>query len=307
MAPGTDEPFTGSSSGDHAGARDLPESPKPPDGTAPGSTASAGTSSELRDRTRQQILDSMGGWSGTIVAAIPLLVFVLVNAVTGLRAAVGAAVAAGVLVAGYRLARHQPVQQALTGLFSVAIAAAIAARTGEARGFFLLGIVSAFGYAAVFAVSLLVRRPLVGVIWEYLDPSPLPEGQRWYRLRGLRRAYDVATLAVLAMFVARAVVQLSLFSENRTGLLAAAKLAMGLPLYLAVVAVVFWVVRRGRHRLGLHPSLDPAELTGVNRLNGVDHATEDSATGLRGADSATGLRGADSAPDGGLSLRKGDE
>ena len=43
---------------------------------------------DLRDRTRQQILDSMGGWSGTIVAAIPLLVFVIVNAVAGLRTAV---------------------------------------------------------------------------------------------------------------------------------------------------------------------------------------------------------------------------
>lgn len=232
----------------------------------------------------------MGGWSGTIVAAIPPVVFVIVNAVTGLRTAIGAAVAAGVLVAGYRMARRQPVQQALTGLFSVAIAAAIAARTGEARGFFLLGIAAAFGYAAVFAVSLLVRRPLVGVIWEYLDPSPLPVGQRWYRLRELRRAYDVATLAVLAMFLARAVVQLSLFQENRTGLLAATKLAMGLPLYLAVVGVVIWVVRRARHRLGLRPTLGAA---GPARLGGAEGAAR--------------LGGADGAPDGGLSLRKGDE
>jgi hypothetical protein len=285
--PSPDKPFADRPSIDPPFSEDA--SPEPAN-TAPG--APAGTlADELRDRTRQQILDSMGGWSGTIVAAIPLLVFVLVNALTGLRAAVGAAVAAGVVVAGYRLARHQPVQQALTGLVSVAIAAAIAARTGEARGFFLLGIVSAFGYAAVFAVSLLVRRPLVGVLWEYLDPAPLPAGQRWYRLRELRRAYDVATLAVLAMFLARAVVQLSLFSENRTGLLAAAKLAMGLPLYLVVVAVVIWVVRRARHRLGLRTA-DP--------LNGTAGTTP-----LSGSEA--GLSGADSAPDGGFGLRKRDE
>jgi len=224
---------------------------------------------DLRDRTRQQILNSLGGWSGMVVAAIPLVVFVIVNTATGLRTAVIAAVASAVLVAGYRMARRQPVQQALSGLFSVAIAALIAARTGQARGFFLLGIVAAFGYAALFAVSLLVRRPLVGVIWEYLEPSPLPPGQRWHKLRELRRAYDIATAAVLVMFLARAVVQLSLFQENRTGLLAVTKLVMGLPLYLAVVAVVVWVVRRGRQRYR--------------------------------------LRGADGAPDGGLSLRKGDE
>jgi uncharacterized protein DUF3159 len=274
---------------------------------------------DLRDRTRQQILDSMGGWSGTIVAAIPLVVFVIVNTVTGLRGAVIAAVASAVLVAGYRVARRQPVQQALSGLFGVAIAAAIAARTGQARGFFVLGIVSSFGYAAVFALSLLVRRPLVGVLWEYLDPSPLPAGQRWHKLRELRRAYDIATLAVLAMFLARALVQLSLFQKNRTGLLAVTKLVMGLPLYVAVVAVVFWVVRRARHRLGLRPpSLEPpvrlpgsgddAELAAADGAAGLDDTSGlDDTAGLRGADRAAGLRGADGAPDGGLSLRKGDE
>jgi len=239
-------------------------------------------SPDLREKTRQQILDSLGGWSGTIVAAIPPVVFVIVNALTSLRPAIIAALAVAVLVAGYRMARRQPVQQVLTGLFSVAIAAAIAARTGQARGFFLLGIASSFGYAALFAVSLLVRRPLVGLLWEYLDPSPLPPEKRWYKVRQLRRAYDVATLAVLAMFLSRAVVQLSLFKDNRTGLLAVAKLAMGLPLYLAVIAVVFWVVRRARHGLGLRP---------IPEAEGP----------------AAGLAGADGAPDRGLSLRKGDE
>lgn len=253
---------------------------------------------DLRDQTRQQILNSMGGWSGTIVAAIPLLVFVIANAIGGLRSAIIAAVSAGVLVAGYRMARRQPVQQVMTGLFSVAIAAAIAARTGEARGFFLLGIVAAFGYAGLFALSLLVRRPLVGVIWEYLDPSPLPPGTRWHKLPGLRRAYDIATAAVLAMFTARAVVQLSLFQENRTGLLAVAKLVMGLPLYLAVVAVVFWVVRRARRRLGLRPTLEPPSLLEPPTLPAL--ATPD-------PEPAAGSRGADSSPEGGLSLRKGED
>jgi len=275
-------------------------------------------SEELRERTRQQILDSMGGWSGTIVATIPLVVFVVANAVAGLRTAIVAAVASAVLAAGYRLARRQPVQQAIGGLFSVAIAAAIAARTGEARGFFLFGIASAFGYAAVFAGSLLVRRPLVGVLWEYLDPSPLPPEQRWYRLRKLRRAYDIATAAVLAMFLARAVVQLSLFKDNRTGLLAVVKIAMGLPLYLVVVAVVFWVVRRARHQLGLRSTLptpavlgtagdteqpateQPAGASPVARAPIEQHPVEQAPDRVR-------LGGADGSPDGGLSLRKGDE
>jgi len=45
------------------------------------------------------------------------------------------------------------------------------------------------------------------------------------------------------------VVQLSLFRDNRTGLLAVARIVMGFPLYLAALAFGFWVIRRARQRL----------------------------------------------------------
>ncbi|HEY2041625.1 MAG TPA: DUF3159 domain-containing protein [Jatrophihabitans sp.] len=204
---------------------------------------------DLRERTRQQMLDSFGGWSGTLITAIPPVVFVAANAWAGLHTAIIAALASGVVLALYRLVRKQSIQQAVTGLFSVAVAAAIAARTGQARGFFLLGIVAAIGYAAVFAVSIVIRRPLVGLLWEFLDPTPLPEGTRWHKVPRLFRAYLVATLAALAMFASRAIVQLSLFKDNKTGLLAVTKLLMGYPLYIAVVALAFWVVRRAKREL----------------------------------------------------------
>lgn len=208
----------------------------------------------LREKTRQQMLASLGGWSGTVVASIPPVVFVIANAMAGLRAAIIAAVASAVVVALYRLSRRQPIQQAFIGLVSVAVAALIAARTGQARGYFLVGIAGSFIYGGVFLVTLLIRRPLVGWLWEYLDPSPLPDGSRWYRVRALIRAYDIATLAAVAMFAARGVVQLSLFQDNRTGWLAVAKIAMGYPLYIAVVGFAFWIVRRARAALPEVPS-----------------------------------------------------
>jgi hypothetical protein len=230
-------------------------------------------SDELRDKTRQQILDALGGWSGTVVAAIPPLVFVVANAIGGLRSAIIAALSSAALLAIYRLIRREPLQQAVMGVASVGVAALIAARTGEARGFFVLGIASAIAYAVVFAGSLVVRRPLVGVLWEFLDPSPL-DGQRWHKVAGLRRAYEIATAAALAMFTARAVVQLSLFKENRTGLLAVAKLAMGFPLYIGVVALSFWVVRRARHRLGLHPAAASDEVDDEPESGRADSLTD---------------------------------
>ncbi len=203
-----------------------------------------------REQYREQLLASIGGWSGMVVTAVPPVVFVLVNALAGLKPAIGAALGAGVLLAVYRLARRQPVQQALTGIAGVAVAALIAGWTGQARGYFLLGIGSSFAYAGVFAVSLLARRPLVGLLWEYVDPTPgLPEGRRWWRVPPLRRGYDFATAAATAVFVARAVVQLALFREDATGWLAFAKIAMGYPLTIAAVGLAFLVVRRARSRM----------------------------------------------------------
>lgn len=221
----------------------------PDDRDAELEAATEGDEFDLREHARGQILDAMGGWSGTIVASVPTLVFVIANALSGLGEAIGAAVIAAVLCAGYRIVRKEPVQQAVMGLFSVAFAAFIAWRMGQARGFFVVGIATSIAYGAVFAISLLVRRPLVGVAWEFLEPSPLKEGQRWQDVPVLRRAYSIATAAGLAMFALRAVVQGKLFQENKTGLLAVAKIAMGFPLYICVVALGFWVVRKARRQL----------------------------------------------------------
>jgi hypothetical protein len=209
----------------------------------------SGEGIDLKEHARGQILDAMGGWSGTVVASIPTLVFVITNAIGSLSTAIYAAIAAAVLCAGYRIVRREPIQQAIMGLVSVAFAAFIAWRMGEARGFFVVGIATSIAYASVFAISLLVRRPIVGVAWEFLEPSPLPEGQHWHQIPTLRRAYSIATLAGFGMFAARALVQGRLFQENKTGLLAVTKIAMGFPLYIAVVALGFWVVRRARRQL----------------------------------------------------------
>lgn len=224
----------------------------------------------IREQLRTQMLSGLGGWSGMVVAAIPTVVFVIVNTVSTLRVAVLTAIGAAVLLTIYRLIRRQPVQQALSGLLGVVVAAAIAARTGQARGFFLLGIGASLLYGGACLVSLIVRRPAVGLIWEYLDPTPnptsdptsdptsepTPAGEHgagaptpWYRRSELFRAYMWATIAVTAVFAARGAVQLTLFAERHTGWLAVTRIAMGYPLTALAAAFAFWIVRRARQRI----------------------------------------------------------
>jgi hypothetical protein len=208
----------------------------------------------LRDLYREQLSKSIGGWSGSLIVAIPTVVFVIVNSIGTLRAALIAAVASALLLAAYRLVRRQPTQQALGGLLGVLLAALIAGRTGQARNYFVLGIILSYAYALPFLVSILVRRPLIGVLWEFLDPTPGTGPQRrWHRIRALRRAYSYATGCGLALFASRGIVQLLLYlhahgnSKSATGWLAFARVAMGFPLYLAAVGAGFVIARNARH------------------------------------------------------------
>jgi hypothetical protein len=205
---------------------------------------------DLRETFRQQTIASIGGWTGAVITAIPTAVFIIVNVAASLRVAIISAVGSALLLAGYRVIRKQSTQQALSGLFGVLIAAAIAARTGEARGFFLLGIWTSFVYAVPFAVSVLLRRPLVGVLWEFLDPTPATDDTTpWHRRRPLLLAYTWATLAATAVFLSRGIVQAALYHRDSTGWLAFARIAMGYPLFIAAVGFSYWVVRRARLRL----------------------------------------------------------
>jgi MFS family permease len=164
------------------------------------SDAAAAEGLDLRETYRQQLIESVGGWQGTVIAAVAPIVFVIVNATAGLRPAIIAAIATSLVLTGYRLVRKQSVQQALSGLLGVVVAALIAARTGQARGYFLLGIWQSFIYAVPFALSIPFRRPLVGWIWEFLDPTPPRPGEpetAWHRRKGLLGAYMIATAVAI--------------------------------------------------------------------------------------------------------------
>ncbi len=211
--------------------------------------AEPATSPDRRENYRQQMIASIGGWQGALITAIPTTVFVIVNVFTTLRPAIFAAVGSAVALTLYRLARKQSIQQAMSGLFGVVIAAVIASRTGEARGYFLLGIWTSFAYAVPFAISLLFKRPLIGLAWEFLDPTPTDSDRPWHRHRPLLVAYSWATAAAVVVFLARGFVQLHLYGDNATGWLAFARIAMGYPLFIAAAGLSFLLVRRARHQI----------------------------------------------------------
>lgn len=194
---------------------------------------------EVREPT---LLERVGGVSGLVYASVPTFAYVIVNAIVGLSAAVVVAVAVSAALIVVRRVRGEPIQPAVSGLLGVALAAAIAYFTGSADNYFLPGIWISLVSAVGFAVSVLVRRPLVGVIWNLLRSSgPDPA---WRADKAVLRGFDIATTVFVVLFAARFVVQQWLYGGGHTGWLAVARIGMGYPLLGVALLVVFWAVRR---------------------------------------------------------------
>lgn len=226
------------------GESETSESGATPTGTAPTGTASTDTAPS--DENRQPtMLEQMGGVSGLLYSGVPVVVFVIANTIFGLMPGIWIAVGSAVAITVVRIVRKQPLQPAISGLLGVGIAAFIAYRTGEARGFFLFGIWTSVVYFGVLMVSVLVRWPLAGVVWNALNGT----GMDWRKDKPSLRGYDIATIALASVFAARFVVQRWLYDEDQTGWLAFAKIAMGYPLWGLALLVVVWAVRRSDARL----------------------------------------------------------
>lgn len=193
------------------------------------------------------IWDQMGGVMGMVDSGLPVVVFIVANMIGGLGWGIGAAVAAAVVIAGLRIARKRPVTQAIGGLFGVGIAAYIAYRTDSAKGYFLLGIWSYLLYGGALLLSIVVRWPLIGAIWEAINGR----GTAWRKDRALVRKYDWATFVWVVVFGLRYLVQNYLYDTDQVGWLAAFRLIMGYPLFIVAIAASVLIVARGTWPEGL--------------------------------------------------------
>ena len=189
--------------------------------TGPGIPPSVTTADLLRENfsNRQSIIDS----------SLPTAAFLTGYLLSGsqLRPALLGAVAAGVVVAVIRAFRKESLRHILTGFLGVGIAAWLANQTGRAEDFFLPGLLLNLAYAAGFAVSALVRRPLVGIGIQVMTN----DGGTWRDFEPLRSAAYRATWMWAGLFTLRVAVQVPLYMAGAVGPLGVAKLALGFPLF----------------------------------------------------------------------------
>lgn len=198
------------------------------------------------------VLDQMGGVSGLIYSSLPVVAFVPMSQLVGLVPAIVAALGVAGIILAWRLARRESAQPAISGFFGVGICALIAYVMGESKGYFLLGIWSSLLWAAVFAVSVVIRRPVVGYIWSWVNGH----GRDWRGVRRAVTAFDVATLFWVAVFASRFIVQRHLYDADQTGWLGVARISMGWPLTAVAALVTYLTIRSAQKAIKARETSD---------------------------------------------------
>lgn len=191
--------------------------------------------------TGAAIVASIGGVRGLIESILPSFVFLVVYLITKnvlLSALIPVGVA--VLFIIIRVLTKLPIGPAVTGAVGVGITAALAIVTGRAENNFVLGILTNAAYLLAMLVSLVARRPLIGLIVGLLM------GERAANWRQEPRQYRVLTLVTwvwVALFGIRLVVEVPLYLAGNVAGLAVAKLILGVPFYAVVLWVTWLLVR----------------------------------------------------------------
>jgi hypothetical protein len=187
------------------------------------------------------LADLLGGRRAALDATVPPAVFVLGwLAADRIAVAAGAAVAAALTVAGWRLYRGHRPRAVLIGLLGVCVAAVVALRTGRAEDFFLLQLIGNAASALAWALSIVVRWPLLGVV----VGATLGQRAGWRRDPALLSAYGRASWVWVAQYVVRLAVLLPLYAAGQVVALGAARVLLTWPLVAICLAVSWWVIRR---------------------------------------------------------------
>ena len=206
---------------------------------------------------------SVGGVRGIIESVLPYTVFSLVYAVTkDLQTSIIAAAAPLVVLVIWRLIARETLTQAISGVLGIALGAYFAQKSGKAADFFLPNILKNSGFAALYAISILVRWPLIGVV-----VGPMT-GEMFAWRDDPRRfaAYRWATWIWVGMFLVRLAVQIPLFLADNVTLLGTLNgLVLGVPLF-ALTIWLSWLVLRSVP-LAKPPSADPDERSGAEPVD----------------------------------------
>ncbi|MBB1256266.1 DUF3159 domain-containing protein [Streptomyces alkaliterrae] len=188
--------------------------------------------------TKAAFLEAFGGVRGMVETTVPGLVFVLSYTVNrDIHVSAIAALCLSALMALLRLARRDTLKHAFSGVFGVAIGAVFAMMSGDAKNFYLPGMLYTLGLAVTYLVSSAAGWPLLGLIL-----GPLFRENLSWRTRnpGRKAAYTKASYAWGLVLLAKSAITFPIYFWGDATQLGWLRVALGIPPFLLCVYLT-WI------------------------------------------------------------------
>ncbi|MEW2283307.1 DUF3159 domain-containing protein [Streptomyces sp. NPDC047841] len=196
------------------------------------------TQPDARAVTEAALFEAFGGVRGMVETVLPGLLFVAIFTVNkNLHMAAIAALALSLILVVVRLAMKDTVKHAFSGVFGVAFGVAFAMFTGNAKDFYLPGMLYTLGLALAYIITTLAGVPLMGLI---LGPV-FKENLSWRtRNPGRKKAYAKASWAWGLILLAKCAILFPLYWWADTAQLGWVLVILKIPPFLLAVWLT-WV------------------------------------------------------------------
>lgn len=186
------------------------------------------------------LFKAVGGVRGIIESVLPVLAFVVIYTITSnVLWSVGIPVVISVAFVIIRIATRTPFIPAVGGLALLIVSAVISLITGQGKDNFLLGFWINGIAIVILLLSLILRRPFIGIVAGFLTS----DSEGWLKDKAKFRVALIATLLWIGVFGLRLAVELPLYFADLTSALGTMKLILGVPLY-ATALWLTWLLMR---------------------------------------------------------------
>ncbi|MBJ6614370.1 DUF3159 domain-containing protein [Streptomyces sp. I4(2020)] len=193
---------------------------------------------DARAVTEAALFEAFGGVRGMVETVLPGLLFVSIYTVNkNLHMSALAALGVALVMVVVRLARRDTVKHAFSGVFGVGFGVVFAMMTGNAKDFYLPGMLYTLGLALAYIVTAVAGVPLIGLM---LGPV-FKENLSWRtRNPGRKKAYTKASWAWGLILLAKCAILFPLYWWADTTQLGWVLVALKIPPFLLAVYLT-WV------------------------------------------------------------------
>ncbi|MEU6576296.1 DUF3159 domain-containing protein [Streptomyces sp. NPDC046805] len=193
---------------------------------------------ESRAVTEAALFEAFGGVRGMVETVLPGLLFVSIFTITkDLHWSAIAALGVSLLMVAVRLVMKDTMKHAFSGVFGVAFGVIFAMFTGNAKDFYLPGMLYTLGLALAYIITTLAGVPLIGLI---LGPV-FKENLSWRtRNPGRKKAYAKASWAWGLILLAKCAILFPLYWWADTTQLGWVLVTLKIPPFLLAVWLT-WV------------------------------------------------------------------